>query len=1735
MLIFLLSLAWAVQGAAAAEPVVIVYNQANPPLKFVDEQGRAAGILIDLWQLWGQKTGTPVSFRALPWAETLRQVESGEADIHAGLFFTEERDQALDFSAPLWDIDYHFFAHQTLAGIQGPADLLPFRIGAPAGFSADFARRLLPGAAVAEYPDFPSLYAAADRGDIRVFLSPLLNLRYHLAQQGADNPYRHDPRTPAYERSYRGAVREGDAALLQLIDEGLGAITATERAAIEARWLGQARTDTAAVLTVAADRALRPFTMLDDQGEPSGLATDLWRLFAQEQGLEVQFLFTGREGAEQALREGRADLYAGQLSYGESATGLEIAAEPYLRIPVSLYANQDNPSGLETPPAGTLGVLAPLTPSELAQSLPHRQLRTFERFDALLGALDSGAITGFVADRVSAEIALVAHGLRGAFKRLPTPLPEAGLHLAAAPGQGEHLRDLSRRLANLNPAARARLLQRWGIAQPSEKLELTAAERAWIEEHPEIRLGVDPAYAPFEFRDDEGRYQGIASDYVSLLNERLGLDLRPLENLSWPEVIVKTKARAVDVLPAVGRSAEREGYLTYTDPYLSSPLVIFARKDAAFIGGIEDLYGRRVAVKRGSFTHDRLKAFPRLQLLERPTSLAAMKAVAQGEADAYINTLAHGSYTIERYHLGNLKVAAPLDWEASTLSFAVRKDWPQLVSILNKGLATITPEEAAEIRRRWITVRYEYGLDLATVWRWAGMGAVAIGLAFLVFYLWNRRLQREVRQRRQAEDALAAKTNVLGTVLRNMSQGLMAFDQGLRLTAWNPRLSEIRGYPRELLTVGRSFRELMRYDLDHHEFAAEPRPPTLEELVEQAAHSKHHRAERRRPNGCYVEISGSPIPGGGFVSTFTDITERKRAEQEVHQAKAEAEEANMAKSRFLANMSHEIRTPMNAIVGMCHLAQQTDLDPRQRDYLRHIQSAGHRLLGLINDILDLSKIEAGKLDLESVRFSLDEVVEDIVRTHSLKAEEKGLELLVNLDPAIPQRLLGDPLRLEQVISNLLGNALKFTERGEVGLRIELKDLAEGRATLAFAVSDTGIGIPPEQAKALFQPFQQADQSTTRRFGGSGLGLSICRQLVERMGGEIGLHSEPGRGSRFWFEIPFAVQADAPMERPGGLPTDLRVLVVDDNRAAQDILRGILQSFGFRVDVADSGEAALTLFEGAKEGYDLVLMDWRMPGLDGIEAARRIREHPRQPMPKIVMVTAFGNDDIRDQAEQAGLNGFLVKPVTPSRLMDAVMECFEPSPTEDRDPAPSARGRPEFAGARVLLVEDNRANRRVAQELLENVGIAVGVAENGAEAVERVRAGAWDLVLMDIQMPVMDGFEATRRIRKAHAHLPIVALTAHALSSDRERCLEAGMNDHLGKPIDPQRLYRCLGHYLKPVAGASESARRVLVADDDAGNRLVLQGLLDAMQCRVTETASGEEAVAACVAAPFDLVLMDLRMPGMDGFEATRRIRELPGCKNLPVVILSAHRRDEVKTELEQSGASGYLTKPVAPEQLRQAVTAWTDGSAPTGPGGSDDPESSALQGGDEHLDLDQGLRRVAHNAELLMSLLRDFLKQHADTGGRLTQALSAGERETAARLAHGLAGAAGNIGAMPLFRHARELELAADGAANAELKAALAAVEAELGLVLKRVRACTAGDGDPTTLSQHAPEGARLSWDKLDRLLASGDPSVQEALAPAPDEHPLMGKLREHVAEYEFAAARTILNQMRTEPTEESE
>ncbi len=737
----------------------------------------------------------------------------------------------------------------------------------------------------------------------------------------------------------------------------------------------------------------------------------------------------------------------------------------------------------------------------------------------------------------------------------------------------------------------------------------------------------------------------------------------------------------------------------------------------------------------------------------------------------------------------------------------------------------------------------------------AAAGGLGLIVAFLFALVTYRQTQQRARDRiaeetkqlldvqvetsarlQQAVMTLQISEERLAVTLTSIGDAVIATDHAGAVTLLNPLAERLTGWTLEE-AKGRRIEEVFHIiNQETRKLSPTPVMTTLKDGTIQGLANHTVLVARGEGSECPIADSCAPIRDRagtvvGAVLVFRDVTEEYAAQKalaannaELAAAKEMAEKANVAKSDFLSNMSHEIRTPMNAIIGMSYLVLKTELNARQRDYVAKIQTSARHLLGIINDILDFSRIESGKLSLERAEFELEKVLDNVATLIGEKAAVKGLELVFAVERDVPSHFVGDPLRLGQVLVNYCNNAVKFTERGEIDIVIRVQSQDANGVVLYFAVRDTGIGLSSDQMGRLFQRFSQADTSTTREFCGTGLGLAISKKLAELMGGDVGVESEPGKGSTFWFTA--KLEKSQGVARKFGLSRDLadkRVLVVDDNENARLVLAELLHNMNLDVTQTASGRAALAMIveaDARDAPFAIVFLDWLMPDLDGIETARRLQATVLRARPHVIMVTAYGREEVMTGAAATGIEDLLIKPVSASVLFDGVMRVLgggtEPVPVTHDTPSGVFSQLEPLHGARILLVEDNAINQEVATELLRDAGFTVEIAENGAVALAKLQTATFDLVLMDMQMPVMDGITATLAIR-ADARwttLPIVAMTANAMLADRQRCLDAGMNDHVAKPIEPDDLWNALLKWIPPRAAHELPATKASSADPE---------------------------------------------------------------------------------------------------------------------------------------------------------------------------------------------------------------------------------------------------------------------------------------------------------------------------------
>ncbi|VAW84804.1 Sensory box histidine kinase/response regulator, partial [hydrothermal vent metagenome] len=1287
------------------------------------------------------------------------------------------------------------------------------------------------------------------------------------------------------------------------------------------------------VIRIGGESDWPPFDFVGEDGSYQGLTADYLQLLSQRLGVEFDIVADHPWPVMLEMLKNKELDAIGAISKNVEREKFALFTQPYSEFSSVIFVRDNHVqiNGIEDLKNKRIVIERDFfIHNILLKEYPDLNLLVVETTLQALEAVSQGRGDAYIGTLAVANYLLEKHFITNLKVVAKTPFGATELSMGVRNDWPIFISILNKGLNSISATEYIEIRRRWIALDPHKKtIELTLREKDWLRENPRIRFTGDPNWLPFEYFNEQGKYVGIVSEILSILENRSGIELERMPSGTWLNAIDMARNGNVDIISGDLADKEIQRTHSFTQSYLDIPLALIMRSEQVEI--IPDLYNiadKRIAVIEGyGYTWELKQQYPDITFIEVKDIQTALYDLSTNRLDAFIATFTAGSYHINQMGLSNLRIVGRLP-VVMKLGLAVRKDWPQLLSILNRAIDSMTEAEKQQIIEQWMKEKYIEHIDYRRVWQ----VVLAAAILIILILFWNYYVQRQKKR-------LYISDERFQLAMAAASDGLWDWDIVSGEVYYSPGYMSMLGYTiGELPNRVDTWENLLHPDdkaaaltyvaaaIDHsmpryeHEFRLRNKKGeyryihskggtvkidgqgkalravgTQTDITERKTIEESLQVFRRFaetsgqgfgmasldgqmtyvnqtlcqmleetsamdvcqnnffhycPPEIYKRLEEEIIPGlkekvpwigeltlrtakGKLIPTLqnlfvirneqgkaryfgnviTDITLQKNAEQTLKYSKEQAEQASRFKSEFLANMSHEIRTPLNAIMGMAHLASNTELTPRQQDYMNKIQTSSHILLGVINDILDFSKIEAGRLEIEQSEFLLESVFENLSNLESLRAAEKGIEIIYSIDSTVPKVLVGDPLRLGQVLINLTSNAIKFTEHGQVLVAVTLAEDGADGLVLNFSVEDTGIGIDKEKQNQLFEPFTQADGSITRKYGGTGLGLAICKQLVTMMGGDIGINSAPGRGSTFFFSAMFKHPVNL-TERSLVVTPDLRglrVLVVDDNAIARETLQNMLESFSFVVEVVASGAAALAKLEqtttgSSHEPYDLVLMDWNMPGMNGIETSRLIRQSGfLQRVPTIIMITAYGREEVIHSAKNIGINGYLSKPVNPSVLFDTIMETLGSSHVAKTIKIRDEIKVPCFHDAKVLLVEDNRINQQVAQELLEGTGLEVVIVETGASAVQALQREQFNLVFMDIQMPDLDGYQTTRMIRKdsRFSQLPVIAMTAHAMASDRDKCLTAGMNDHLPKPVDPVALYNLLCEWITPQQDVTE--------------------------------------------------------------------------------------------------------------------------------------------------------------------------------------------------------------------------------------------------------------------------------------------------------------------------------------------
>ena len=1561
-----------------AHQVIPILGESDwAPLDFAGPDGQYKGVAADYIRLIGKRLG--IRFEVITdytWRQMIEMAKKGETAGITCIAKRSDREAYLHFSAPYFVCPYVIVSQKDNHSIAGITDLYGKKVAIEDGY-------FLHNKLKSEYPRVIPLpvqntAAALDavrNGTADAYIGNLMVIKHLFRKKGIVD-LRVTAPSPWPGSKLRIGIRKDWPLLVSALDKAIDSISPEEHRQINRQWLegpstqkpgqqlGLTPGETAwlaknKVMVVASEADWPPVSFVDSQGIYRGITDDYLNLISQRTGLRMEIITDYPWNQMMAMaRDRQVDIISAIVKNKDRSAFLNFT-DPYFVSPYVIVTQRSHPriDSITDISDRTIAVEKDfILHQRFQKEYPRQKLLVLDNTLAALEAVAQGRADAYAGNLMVIRFLMKTNGIKGLRVACPAPWPGSRLRLGIRKDGAILATILNKALADITAEEHQAINRKWMDYTPDQQgqtLQLTKAERAWLDTHPDIRLGVDPDWPPFEFISKTKGYSGLASEYIRRMADKLGISAKVHQGLTWSQALEKGSQGEIDLFPCITPSPERARFLNFTRPYLTFPMVIAARTDFAFISSLEALNGRRVAVVKNYFSHEKLASEHKaLTLLPTDSVAEGLNLVSQGKADAFAGNLAAITYYAKQMGLTNIKIAAVTPY-AFDLCMGVRKDWPQMVAILNKALDAMPETEKNDIRNSWIAMQFDHGMNWALLWKWiAGMTLVSGTILGIILYS-NRKLKTEVKERKRIENALRQAEEHSRLILESVGEGIIGQDARGICTFVNRAALEMLGYQdHELLgqpvheTIHhskpdqtpyppeacamcragiRSFKGVgdeviwrkdgsgfqARYsstwirnegqsagsvivfkDVTHRK-KAEEQLRKLYKAVEQSPVSVvitdpdgtieyvnpmftrvtgytsvealgqnprilksdqtpagtfkalwdtitsgrawQGELQNKKKNGALIweAVNISPIfSGKGEITNYLcvkeDITQRKKMEAsliESHhqleaavavskQEKRRAEAADKAKSQFLANMSHEIRTPMNAIIGMTHLTLQTDLTPRQQDYVGKIDASAKSLLGLINDILDFSKIEAGKLDMETLEFSLDETLENLAGLILVKAgEKKDLEVLFRVDPDTPNSLVGDPLRLNQVLVNLGNNAVKFTEKGHIIVGVDVKETNKEQAVIRFSVTDSGIGMTPGQQQKLFKAFGQADTSTTRKYGGTGLGLIISKRIVEMMGGSIALDSTYGKGSTFSFTVPLKLGSQASHRRPA-LDAELagiNVMVIDDNPAARQIFLDMLGAFSLTATGAGSGQEGLALMHRAAVPYNLILVDAHMPGMDGFETAQAIRQLPAGsdagpgPAPgrtKIVLVCSGDTQAIRSRAEKMALDGILVKPASYSGLFNALVNAFGRAmgtKLVSRKEVTAKTLPREILGARILLVEDHDINQQVAREILEGAGFWVDVAGNGEQGLSQAVSFPFDLVLMDLEMPVMDGYGATRKIRghKSREELPIIAMTAAAMPKDRQRAMAAGMNDHVSKPIDLNELFKALSKWIKP--------------------------------------------------------------------------------------------------------------------------------------------------------------------------------------------------------------------------------------------------------------------------------------------------------------------------------------------------
>ncbi len=1408
-------------------PVIHVGVDQNwPTFDYVDSKGRHQGISSSYLKILSKKLGVQFKISSDVWANVLKGVKTHRLDMLACASNTVERREYLRFTPAYIEIDNVFVTRESTQAINTLTDLSGKIVALPKG---TYIHELLKskGQKINFHfvPSNEEALQAVSLGKADAYVGNLAVVSYFIEKDLLTN-LRIDNRLPFEKSKLAFAVRKDWPVLQAILAKGLASIDDDRRNRIIRKWVGFSESeqfDTKITLTetenswlqehknirMGVDPAWPPIEYIDEVTQTyQGIASDYVAYL--EKTLAIKMSYNPNLNWGQVIEKVKAqeiDVLPAISKTAERAKYLNFT-RPYLKFPYVIFTRSDSEliTDIEELLDKRIVVEKNYANYEiLRKQYPQIELLLVDNTQQALMALSMGSADAYMGNLATTSHVLVNQGIANIKVAAPTPFSNE-LAFAVRKDWPELVNIIQQALDNMSSEQKNAFKKKWFAIRYEHNTDYTLIWQIvaisllilliiglWLSQVRRQREALRISDERFQLAmqaSQEGLWDwNIKTGAVYFspgYAEMLGYQQNELQavNATWEAMLhPEDKEEALAVVKNAIAQCLKQYKHEFRLQHKAGHYI-----DVLSIGSVisQDKEGRAL---RAIGTQQNITKSKQIQtaLEQQKFALDVSSIVAITDVQGNITYVNDKFCAISGYSRQEL-----LGKNHRLLNSGVhpKEIWREMFMQAGKGIPWRQEicNKAKDGSLYWV--------DTTVIGLFSSRGKLQQYIA----------IRTDISERKKAEHVLQEREQQFSSLVHNIPGTFYQYkrDKGWSVKFITAEIEQLSGFSVADFMAKKSCFEQLTHPDDQQQVIAH----VEKAIAEHKPYAMEYRIIHRNLSLRWVQEKGVPIfdEHGELLylqGAMFDITENKQVELELIEAKQLAEQASHFKSDFLSNMSHEIRTPMNAIIGLGYLVLKTDLNPQQQDYIHKIQNAGQSLLTIINDILDFSKIEAGKLHLESVSFQLDPLFDNLADLFRFSSEEKGVELIFDIHANVPNNLIGDPTRLAQVLTNLCSNALKFTEQGEIKISVERVKLTAKKVVLRFSVQDTGSGIPKNQQSKLFDSFSQADSSTTRLHGGTGLGLAICKELVTLMHGEIGLESEVGVGSEFYFFAEFGCEIQTESYGYSLQPNmrGLRVLVVDDNATARQVLCDQLASLSFKVTTVNSATEAYAVLQTGSRVFDLILIDWSMPEINGLEAVKYIKSQLHlSAIPAIIMVTAYAQNQIVQEAEAIGLDGFVVKPVTSSTLFDAIINALQPVAINK----PKAKQTLELVQleGRVLLAEDNLINQQVAEELLTSFGLSVTIANNGMEAVECVtqQAGQFDVVLMDIQMPEMDGIQATKEIRKLseYHHLPIIAMTAHAMVGDKEKSLQAGMNEHITKPIDPDELYRTLMRWLKPV-------------------------------------------------------------------------------------------------------------------------------------------------------------------------------------------------------------------------------------------------------------------------------------------------------------------------------------------------